>query len=94
MKGINNLQLKKASLILKSLNNKLRQEIIELLEQDEKIIATEIPIRLGKPHSTVFQEMRALIKTQLIQKEHTEKNTYYFINKQKMAEVGKMLASM
>ena len=43
---INYHNLKKAALVLRALNHKLRQQILNLIETEKKITVTEIYVRL------------------------------------------------
>ena len=40
------LQLKKAALVLRAINHKLRQQILKLINQKDKITVTEIYVKL------------------------------------------------
>jgi hypothetical protein len=44
--NINYYNIKKASLVLRSLNHKLRQQIIKLIHESEKLTVTEIYVKL------------------------------------------------
>jgi DNA-binding transcriptional ArsR family regulator len=48
------LQLKKAALILRAINHKLRQQILKLIQQKDKITVTEIYVKLRLEQSCCF----------------------------------------
>ena len=45
--------LKKAALVLRALNHKLRQQLLKLIEEEKKITVTEIYVRLRLDRKSV-----------------------------------------
>ena len=58
---INFHNLKKAALVLRSLNHKLRQQILALIETEKRITVTEIYVRLRLEQSVASQHLAILI---------------------------------
>ena len=56
------LQLKKAALVLRAINHKLRQQIMKLIHQKEKITVTEIYVKLRLEQSVASQHLAILRK--------------------------------
>jgi DNA-binding transcriptional ArsR family regulator len=56
------LQLKKAALILRSVNHKLRQQILKLIHQNGKMTVTEIYVQLRLEQSVASQHLAILPK--------------------------------
>jgi DNA-binding transcriptional ArsR family regulator len=51
------LQLKKAALILRAINHKLRQQILKLIHQNGKMTVTEIYVKLRLEQSVASQHL-------------------------------------
>ena len=52
--------LKKAALVLRALNHKLRQQLLKLIEEEKKITVTEIYVRLRLEQSVASQHLAIL----------------------------------
>jgi DNA-binding transcriptional ArsR family regulator len=56
------IQLKKAALILRAVNHKLRQQIMKLIHQNGKMTVTEIYVKLRLEQSVASQHLAILRK--------------------------------
>ena len=54
------LHLKKAALVLRAMNHKLRQQMIKLLDENEKMTVTEIYVKLRLEQSVASQHYAGL----------------------------------
>ena len=83
------LQLKKAALILRAINHKLRQQILKLIHQKEKITVTEIYVKLRLEQSVASQHLAILRKAGFVTTVRDGKFIYYPVNSQRLQEVNR-----
>jgi DNA-binding transcriptional ArsR family regulator len=83
------LQLKKAALILRAINHKLRQQILKLIHQKERITVTEIYVKLRLEQSVASQHLAILRKAGFVTTERDGKFIYYSVNSQRLQEVNR-----
>ncbi len=81
------LQLKKSALILRAINHKLRQQILKLIHQKEKITVTEIYVKLRLEQSVASQHLAILRKAGFVNTTRDGKFIYYSVNYQRLTEV-------
>ena len=74
------LKLKKASLILRAVNHKLRLQILKLIQSEEKISVTEIYVKLRLEQSVVSQHLAILRRARFVNTTRDGKFIYYNIN--------------
>ena len=56
------LQLKKAALILRAINHKLRQQILKLVHQNGRMTVTEIYVKLRLEQSVASQHLAICVR--------------------------------
>src|SRR5438045_9750328 len=76
-------RIKKAALVLRALNHKLRQQIIRIIHENEKLTVTEIYIRLRLEQSVASQHLAILRKAGIVSTTRDKKFIYYTINKKR-----------
>ena len=76
--------IKKASLVLRSLNHKLRQQVIKLIHDNEKLTVTEIYVKLRLEQSVASQHLAILRKAGIVSTKREGKFIYYTINKKRI----------
>ena len=81
------LELKKAAIILRALNHKLRQQIIRLIDDNKKITVTDIYIKLRLEQSVASQHLAILRKAGFVKTSREGKYIYYSINPERLNEV-------
>ena len=81
------LRMKKAALILRAINHKLRLQIIKLIQENEKITVTEIYVKLRLEQSVVSQHLAILRRAALVITQRDGKFIYYTINYNRMQEL-------
>lgn len=81
------LQLKKAALILRAINHKLRQQILKLLHQNEKMTVTEIYVKLRLEQSVASQHLAILRKAGFVNTERDGKFIYYSVNHDRLTQI-------
>lgn len=80
--------VKKAALILRALNHKLRQQLLKLIEEEKKITVTEIYVRLRLEQSVASQHLAILRKAGVVSTQRDGKFIFYVINHKRIDEVS------
>lgn len=98
-KGKNNIQLdyaelRKAVLVLRAINHKLRQRIIDLLEENESMTVTDIYIKLRLEQSVASQHLAILRRAGVVRTERQGKFINYSIDKNRLAEISKLVEEL
>ncbi len=88
------LNVKKAALILRALNHKLRQQMIRLIDEQGRITVTEIYVRLRLEQSVASQHLAVLRKAGFVNTIREGKFIYYSINTERMDELNKSIESL
>jgi len=81
------LQLKKAALILRAINHKLRQQILKLLHQNGKMTVTEIYVKLRLEQSVASQHLAILRKAGFVNTLRDGKFIFYSVNYSRLDQV-------
>ena len=83
--------VKKAALILRALNHKLRQQLVKLIEEKKKITVTEIYVQLRLEQSVASQHLAILRKAGIVTTERDGKFIYYLINHKRIDEISRIV---
>ena len=86
--------LKKSVLVLRSVNHKLRQTIIKLLDEQKRMTVTEIYDRLKLEQSVASQHLAILRRTGVVKTEREGKFIFYSVNKPRLAEVSRIIEEL
>ena len=87
---IDAIQLKKAALVYRAINHKLRQQIIKFINQHSKITVTQIYVKLRLEQSVASQHLAILRKAGFVITERDGKFIYYSVNHNRLTEVHKI----
>ncbi|WP_447640572.1 MULTISPECIES: ArsR/SmtB family transcription factor [Chitinophagaceae] len=85
--AIDFIQLKKASMILRALNHRLRLNIVQLIDQQKKLTVTEIYIKLRMEQSVASQHLAILRRANIVLTEREGKFIYYTLNYDRISEI-------
>ncbi|GAC1438628.1 MAG: hypothetical protein NVSMB63_02540 [Sediminibacterium sp.] len=88
------LHNKKAALILRSINHKLRQQIIKLLDEHVKMTVTEIYVKLRLEQSVASQHLAILRRAGIVSTSRDGKFIYYSVNYTRLAEVVEFVETL
>ncbi|MDP4265356.1 MAG: metalloregulator ArsR/SmtB family transcription factor [Bacteroidota bacterium] len=88
------LNIKKASLILRAINHKLRQQILKLIDDQGKITVTEIYVKLRLEQSVASQHLAILRKAGFVRTERDGKFIYYAVNPSRLEDLNKFVESL
>jgi DNA-binding transcriptional ArsR family regulator len=81
------IQLKKAALILRAINHKLRQQILKLIHQNGKMTVTEIYVKLRLEQSVASQHLAILRKAGFVNTVRDGKFIYYSVNYERLDQI-------
>ena len=83
------LNLKKAAMILRALNHKLRQQIVRILDENKKLTVTELYIQLRLEQSVASQHLAILRRAGIVKTERDGKFIHYTINHGRVSNIMK-----
>lgn len=85
---LNYADLRKAVLVLRAVNHKLRQRVIDLLEEHAEMTVTEIYIKLRLEQSVASQHLAILRRAGIVLTERQGKFIFYSLNQKRINEVS------
>lgn len=88
------INLKKAAMILRALNHKLRQQIVKLIDEQKKLTVTEIYVRLRLEQSVASQHLAILRRAGIVKTFREGKYIYYSVNNTRVDEIMKCVHSL
>lgn len=88
------IQLKKAALILRAVNHKLRQQIMKLVHQNGKMTVTEIYVKLRLEQSVASQHLAILRKAGFVNTMRDGKFIFYSVNYDRLDQVHGIVHDM
>lgn len=88
------LNVKKAALILRAVNHKLRQQILKLIDEQGKITVTEIYVKLRLEQSVASQHLAILRKAGFVNTDREGKFIYYSVNTQRLEELNQFIDTL
>ncbi len=83
------VNLKKAAMILRALNHKLRQQIIRILDENKKLTVTELYVQLRLEQSVASQHLAILRRAGIVKTERDGKFIYYTVNNSRISDIMK-----
>lgn len=81
-------ELRKAVLVLRAVNHKLRQQIIDLLEKNNEMTVTDLYVKLRLEQSVASQHLAILRRAGVVETERNGKFIYYSVDKDRMKQIG------
>ncbi len=88
------LNLKKAAMILRALNHKLRQQIVKLIDENKRLTVTEIYVRLRLEQSVASQHLAILRRAGVVKTDRDGKFIYYSVNTSRVAYIMKCVEDL
>jgi DNA-binding transcriptional ArsR family regulator len=88
------LNVKKAALILRAVNHKLRQQILKLIDEQGKITVTEIYVKLRLEQSVASQHLAILRKAGFVNTDREGKFIYYSVNTGRLEELNQFVDAL
>lgn len=91
---INLLNIKKAALVLRAINHKLRQQMLKQIDEQGKITVTELYVKLRLEQSVASQHLAILRKAGFVKTERDGKFIYYSVNTDRLKEVNELVGNL
>ena len=86
--------LKKAALVLRAVNHKLRQQILKLIDEHGRVTVTELYVKMRLEQSVASQHLAILRKAGFVKTDRDGKFIYYSVNIDRMDEVNQFLLDL
>jgi DNA-binding transcriptional ArsR family regulator len=86
--------LKKAALVLRALNHKLRQQILKLIDDKKKITVTEIYVKLRLEQSVASQHLAILRRAGIVLTQRDGKFIYYGVNFKRLEDISRFVEGL
>lgn len=87
-------ELRKAVLVLRAVNHKLRQKIIHLLEESEAMTVTDIYVKLRLEQSVASQHLAILRRAGVVITDRQGKFIMYSLNKERLAQISRLVEEL
>ena len=81
------ISLKKAALVFRAINHKLRQQMLQIIHQSGRITVTELYIKLRLEQSVASQHLAILRKAGFVKTDRDGKFIYYSVNYARLDQV-------
>ncbi|MES2882559.1 MAG: metalloregulator ArsR/SmtB family transcription factor [Bacteroidota bacterium] len=88
------IQLKKAALVLRAVNHKLRQQMLKLLHQSGKMTVTQIYVKLRLEQSVASQHLAILRKAGYVNTLRDGKFIFYSVNYSRLDQVHRIVQEL
>jgi DNA-binding transcriptional ArsR family regulator len=85
---IESYNIKKAAMVLRSLNHTLRQEAIKTIHKNQRITVTELYVNMRLEQSVASQHLAILRKAGIVFAIRHGKSIYYSINYSRLQEIN------
>ncbi len=85
---IDYLNVKKATIVLRALNHKLRQQIVKLLDENKKMTVTDIYVQLRLEQSVASQHLAILRRAGVVKTDRDGKYIYYYVNHERLGQIN------
>lgn len=79
---------KKAAMILRAVNHKLRQKIMNIIDDNGRIKVTDIYVKLRVEQSVCSQHLAILRNAKVVETERNGKCVFYKINKETISDIN------
>ncbi len=86
--------LRKAVLVLRAVNHKLRQRIIDLLEDNDSMTVTDIYIKLRLEQSVASQHLAILRRAGVVITERQGKFIYYGLDRDRLSQISRLVEEL
>jgi DNA-binding transcriptional ArsR family regulator len=88
---LHNAQLRQAVSVLRAINHKLRQKMIDMLHENEQMTVTNLYIKLRLEQSVASQHLAILRNSGVVKTERQGKFIYYSIDREHLREINDLV---
>ena len=85
---------KRQVLVLRAVNHKLRQRIIEVLDESDNMTVTDIYIKLRLEQSVASQHLAILRRAGVVVTDRQGKFIYYSLDKERLNQISKLIEGL
>lgn len=86
--------VRSAAMTLRAINHKLRQQIIKLLEENDRMNVTDIYVKLRLEQSVASQHLAILRRADIVITERDGKFIHYRLNHERIAAVAEFVKEL
>jgi DNA-binding transcriptional ArsR family regulator len=86
--------VKKAALVLRALNHKLRQQVIKTIHENKRLTVTELYVKLRLEQSVASQHLAILRKAGIVSTQRDGKFIFYTINSSRIEAINEFVKSL
>ncbi len=87
-------ELRKAVLVLRAVNHKLRQQIIDLLEENQQMTVTELYVKLRLEQSVASQHLAILRRAGVVATSRQGKFIFYSVDKERLSQIQRLVEEL
>ena len=87
-------ELRKAVLVLRAVNHKLRQRVIDLLEEHQQMTVTDIYIKLRLEQSVASQHLAILRRAGVVATDRQGKFIYYSLDNNRLSQISRLVEEL
>lgn len=88
------LELRKAALVLRAVNHKLRQRIIDLLDENKSMTVTDIYVKLRLEQSVASQHLAILRRAGVVRTDRQGKFIFYSLDKERLGQISSLVEEL
>jgi DNA-binding transcriptional ArsR family regulator len=88
------IELRKAALVLRAVNHKLRQRIIDLLEEYKSMTVTDIYVKLRLEQSVASQHLAILRRAGVVRTDRQGKFIFYSLDKERLGQISSLVEEL
>ena len=92
--SLDHLTIKKASLVFRAINHKLRQDMIKLIDKKGQATVTEIFVDLRLEQSVASQHLAILRRSGIVKTDRDGKYMYYKLNLDRLEMINQMISDL
>ncbi len=92
--NVNYHSIKKAALVLRALNHKLRQQVIKTIYENKRLTVTELYVKLRLEQSVASQHLAILRKAGIVSTERDGKFIFYTINSSRIEAINEFVKEL
>jgi ArsR family transcriptional regulator, virulence genes transcriptional regulator len=80
--------IKKAAMVLRSVNHRLRQQVVKTIHENKRITVTQLYVKLRLEQSVASQHLAILRKSGVVSTERDGKFIFYTINPSRLESIS------
>ena len=94
LRNMDYLKIKKAALVLRALNHKLRQLILKTIDEHKRITVTELYVKLRLEQSVASQHLAILRKADIVNTVREGKFIFYTLNESRISDINTFVKNL